>query len=606
MCGIAGFNFPDGKLIKKMNDAQKHRGPDGEGSYTDDRVSLGHRRLSIIDISEDANQPMFYKDFVIVFNGEIYNFKDIKSELQSKGHIFKTQSDTEVILHAYEEWRYECIKKFNGMWAFSIYDISNSELFISRDRFGIKPLYYYKKKDRFIFASEIGAITQHNLNLSINIQSVNFFFWQKYINGSSTVYNEISKLLPGHSIIINLKENKCKIVKYFDIEKGILKAKKTPLNERVSFIKSCLDDAVYKRLISDVPVGSFLSGGIDSSYISSVIARSHPNFNVFSIGFNEDSFNEIKYAELIAKNIDVKHHTKILDIDEDLIFNVINKLDEPFGDPSLIPTFLLSKMTREKVTVALSGDAGDEVFGGYDTYKAYKIARFIPYFLIRFLRMFTGMIGASDKNLHYSYKFKKFINDFDKDINLRHLNWMSQSNERIRKQLFKENFKKLDYKRYGNDLLSLQLNDFENYLSCDILRKTDTASMLNSLETRVPFLDHRLVPVVLSLPENLKVKIFRTKYLLKEIAKGLIPKKIINRKKIGFSVPLSVWFKRSEKMRSIITNKSFYGHELFDFNFAQQLLKDHINGKNDNSRILWLIFVFNIWYKNSPLNNPGE
>lgn len=602
MCGIAGFNFPDKSLINSMNEAQKHRGPDGDGIFVDDFVSLGHRRLSIIDLSENANQPMEFEKLQIVFNGEIYNFHEIRKELELLGHQFITESDTELILHAYKEWNKDCVHRFNGMWSFCIYDQNKKTFFISRDRFGIKPLYYYFDHSRFIFASEIRSITAHKIDLSLNLEALNYYLWQKYIPKDRSIYSEIKKLLPGCSLILDIEKHQIKTEQYYSLEEELDKAGKIDVEKRIKSIETFLKDAVLKRLLSDVPVGAFLSGGLDSSLISSIIAHTHPNFNVFSIGFNEDTFNELEYAKFVAKDIHVNHHYRILDIEEDLIFKVIKLLDEPFGDPSLIPTFLLSKMTREKVTVALTGDAGDEVFGGYDTYKAYKYAKFIPYFVIRFLKLFTRFISGSDKNLHLSFKFKKFVSDFDKNINSRHLNWMSQTNEALRKNLLKGHYRKMTSMRQGNNLLSLQLNDFENYLCCDILKKTDTASMLNSLESRVPFLDHRLVPLVLSLPEKYKLKGFTTKSLLKKIASEHIPEKIIRRKKSGFSVPLSIWFKRSEKMRDIITDKSMYDHSIFDYHFVQKILKEHTEGKNDHSRVLWLIFIFNIWYKESPLN----
>jgi len=466
MCGIAGFNFIDKKLLQSMNDAQAHRGPDGEGMYFDN-VSFGHRRLAIIDTSVEANQPMIYKHYVIVFNGEIYNFKEIKAELAQKNHHFNTNSDTEVILHAFDEWGIACQEKFNGMWAFCIYDKKSKRLFLSRDRFGIKPLYYYFDGDKFIFASEILAIKQHDINLSINIEAINFYFYQKYIGGNQSIFKEVKKLEPGRFIQFDLKSRKFEIKKYYHLEDEIKSAIQIPVNEKINKIRDLIEDAVDKRLISDVPVGSFLSGGIDSSLISSIISGNHPKFDVFSIGFYESSFNELDYAKLVAKNINVKHHYKMLNIDEDLIFHVIGQLNEPFGDPSLIPTFLLSKMTRKNVTVALSGDAGDEVFGGYDTYLAFKMAKFFPVFFITILKKITHLIPGSDKNLHFSFKFKKFINDYHENVNIRHLNWMSQTDNETRKNLLGNNLKSnLDIIQIPEDsnLLSIQLNDIYNYL----------------------------------------------------------------------------------------------------------------------------------------------
>ena len=600
MCGIAGFNFKNEELIRQMNHSQVHRGPDGEGFYTDDSVSLGHRRLAIIDLSEQANQPMHYKHFTIVFNGEIYNFKEIKTELSQKKHTFVTKSDTEVILHAYEEWGTDCLNHFNGMWAFCIYDKLKQELFIARDRFGIKPLYYYFENEQFIFASEIKAIQCHKNKLSIDRQSLNHYFYQKYVGLGKSIFNEIKKLEESHFLVFNMATKELNISKYYFLEGEIEKALKLTNSEKEKQIYELIHDAIEKRLISDVPIGSFLSGGLDSSVISSIIAKKHPKFDVFSIGFKEQSFNELDFARSVAEKIGVKHHYQTLPIDEHFIFDLINKIDEPFGDASLIPTSLLSKITREKVTVSLSGDAGDELFGGYDTYKAYKIARFIPGFLINFLKLFVNLIPASDKDLHISFKIKKFILDWTKNVQLRHLNWMSQTTTGQRKALLDFGYMPVyEFIKIpnGRSLLSVQLNDIHNYLSNDILQKVEVASMLWSLEVRVPFLDYRLVPLVLSLKSGQKINGLTVKYFLKKIAKSLIPRQIIKRKKTGFSVPMSLWFKQSEKMQEVIKNKNYYTHQLLNFEYAQLLLKNHLEAKSDNSRVLWLIFVFNLWFK---------
>jgi asparagine synthase (glutamine-hydrolysing) len=605
MCGIAGFNFNNKLLISLMNDALKHRGPDGEGIYTDESVSLGHRRLSVIDLSEQANQPMFYKQYIIVFNGEIFNYREIKEKLISKNHQFENQSDTEVILHAYEEWGVNCLNHFNGMWAFCIYDKDKQELFLTRDRFGIKPLYYCFDNEQFIFASEIKAIQCHTINLSIDKHALNHYFYQKYIGQGRTIFNEIKKLEESHYILFDIIDKQLKINKYYNLEEEIERVSNFSEKEKKYRISELIPDAVEKRLISDVPVGSFLSGGLDSSLISSIIAQKHPQFDVFTIGFTEKSFNELHFAKQVAENIGVYHHYQTLTIDEDLIFEVIGKIDEPFGDSSIIPTNLLSKITREKVTVSLSGDAGDELFGGYDTYLAYKLACYVPGFSIGLLKKLTRLFPASDKNLHFTFKIIKFINDWNNNIQIRHLNWMSQSSEVQRQKLLGTNFRptsEISNLGNGKTLLSIQLNDIHNYLSNDILHKLDMASMAHSLEARVPFLDYRLVPLVLSLKENQKIKNFTTKYFLKHFSKSFLPKEIIYRKKTGFSVPLSLWFKQSTRIQQVISDISYYHHQLIDYEYIQLLLKEHIAGKIDHSRVLWLVFVFNLWYVGNDLS----
>lgn len=605
MCGIAGFNFKNKELIGRMNDTQIHRGPDEEGIYTDDSVSLGHRRLAIIDLSEQAGQPMQYKHFVIVFNGEIYNYLEIRSELKLLNHHFDTNSDTEVILHAYEEWGTDCLHHFNGMWAFCIYDNKKQQLFLARDRFGIKPLYYYSDNEQFIFASQIKAIQCHQINLTLNTSALNQYFYQKYIGPGKSIFNEIKKLDESHYLIYNLKTRILIPKRYYNIENEIKKAEKLSFQDKSAAIYKIIEDAIEKRLIADVPVGSFLSGGIDSSVISSIIAKKHPKYKVFSIGFKEKTFNELEFAKKVAQQIDVEHHYQTLSVDEELIFEIVNQLDEPFGDASILPTSLLSKITREKVTVSLSGDAGDELFGGYDTYLAYKLARFFPGFIVHIIKPLIRFFPASDKNLHISFKMKKFIQDWDKNKQIRHLNWMAQTTSKLRKQLLNVNYistNTLFETKKENSLLAIQLNDLHNYLSNDILRKVDIASMLYSLETRIPFLDYRLVPLVLSLSENQKIKGLTTKYFLKKLAKNLIPSEIIKRKKAGFAVPLSLWFKKSSRMQDIIRDEKYYQHKTLNYEYAQFLLNQHIKEKNDNSRVLWLIFVFNLWFWNQKDN----
>lgn len=598
MCGISGFNFKDEKLINQMNLELKHRGPDSSDFFCDEKTSLGHTRLSIIDLSPEAGQPMEYNGLQIVFNGEIYNYKQICDELNQKGHQFKLKSDTEMILHAYAEWGENCVSHFNGMWAFCIYDTQKNKLFLSRDRFGIKPLHYFFEGGKFIFSSEIRAILKHNPKLSIDSEALNFYFYQKYILPKHTIFNEIKTLPPAHNLIFDLKNSDLKINRYYDLKQEIAEQKKIPINERLEKIKKTLPKAVEKRLLADVPVGSFLSGGIDSSYISAIVSKLKNNIKVFTIGFSEKTFDESNYAKKTADFLKLENKLAKIDLNEDLIFEVINKMDTPFGDPAIIPTYLLSKMTRKNVTVALSGDGGDEVFAGYDTYKAYKISKFTPLFFLKTLSFFTKYIPGSDKNLSFAYKLKKFSESNDKNPLKRHFDRLSQTSTETRKNLLKELYSEINFDNSKNNLETIQIADFEYYLQGDILQKTDMASMYNSLEARVPFLDHELVPTVLSLPEKLMIKKFQTKHLLKKIALTILPKEIIFRQKRGFSVPLSAWFKKSERMQKIITEKKFYSHNLLNYEYSQKLLIEHLKNKRDNSRVLWLILCLNVFFDN--------
>jgi len=598
MCGIAGFNWQNKSLIATMSRTMKHRGPDDEGFYIDDNVSLGHERLAIIDLSERGHQPMEFEHLIIVYNGEVYNFKQLREQLMSKGYNFISDTDTEVVLKSFHLWGPSCVERFNGMWAFCIYDKKENVLFLSRDRFGKKPLYYYFDGEQFIFASELKAIKKHKLDFSINIPGLNFFFYQKYIGNELTIFNNCYKLRPSENLMFDLSRKKITLTKYYNLEEEISKCQDAPLEQRLESIEDIIVSAVEDRLVADVPVGSFLSGGIDSSLISAIISRKHKNFDTFSIGFTDKSYDELKFSKFVSEYIHTDHHYDYLEVDEDLVRFIIENMDEPFGDASILPTYLLSKITRRLVTVSLSGDGGDEVFGGYDTYKAYKIAKYLPRNVTKLSRYLVDLLPPSDKKLAASFKMKRFVSDLDTNINRRHLNWMATFTDPERKKLLSDGFisaQELLPCGSENSLLSIQLNDIHNYLAEDILKKVDLASMLNSLEARVPYLDYRLVPLVLSLPEEYKIRNLITKWLLKKVAANYLPKKIVHRPKRGFTVPITKWIKKSDFIQEFLTGRRFYEHSLLNYDYVQQMFNAHIDRKEDNARQLWLVFVFNYW-----------
>ena len=598
MCGIAGFNWKDQSAIEAMADAMKHRGPDDRGTYLDEKVSLGHTRLSILDLSPKGHQPMRFENLVIVFNGEIYNFQEIRKELEALGYKFNSGTDTEVILCSYHRWGSKCVERFNGMWAFCIYDKNKQTLFLSRDRFGIKPVYYYFDGRRFIFASELKAIRRHDIALETDVSGLNFFFYQKYIGGDLTIYKNCRKLKPSENLLFDLKTNKITISKHYDLENEIAKRDGIPIQERLEMVEEILADAVLKRLIADVPVGSFLSGGVDSSLISAIISKSKKDFDTFSIGFKDESYNELEFSRIAAKHIRTAHHYEYMDVNEDIIEKVVGEMDEPFGDSSVFPTYLLSKITRQKVTVSLSGDGGDEVFGGYDTYTAYKLARYAPASLVGLLGHFINAIPPSDKKVTLGFKMKRFVRDFEAGCNRRHLNWMGTFGEQSREKLLAGCFIPDDRLIGCSDedsLLSVQLNDIHNYLAEDILKKVDLASMLVSLEARVPYLDYRLVPLVLSLPERYKIRWLTTKWLLKHIASKYLSRQIVHRAKRGFTVPVSGWIKNSSLIREFLTARKYYEEGPLNYEYAKQMFDEHTDGRKDNARELWLIFVYNRW-----------
>lgn len=582
-----------------MTDILSHRGPDDEGIFCDDRVSLGHRRLSIIDTSNRGHQPMQFEHLQIVFNGEIYNYQELRAELKTAGYQFQSDSDTEVLLKAYHHWGINCVNRLNGMWAICIYDSQHKTLFLSRDRFGIKPFYYYHKGQTFVFASELKAIRPLVKDLKVNTTALNYFFYQKYIGADLTIYENCYKLKPSENIIYNLDTHHIHKSSYYSLSDSLQQQSQRSLKERLEEVAGLLTDAVIKRLVADVPVGSFLSGGLDSSLISAIIARDRQNFQTFSIGFQDKSYDEIPFSKTVAEYIRTRHHIEYLEIDEPLIERVVGHMDEPFGDASILPTTLLSEMTRRHVTVCLSGDAGDEVFAGYDSYKAYQYARVISAGLIKACSPFVNMLPPSDKKLTLAFKIQKFTEDYHPNPWRRHLDWMGTFTDRDRQTLLQELYICTDYfigPAEANTLTGMQMNDFQRYLPEDILKKVDAASMMHSLEVRVPFLDHRLVPIVMSLPSCYKIRFLKTKWLLKRLASDLLPTEIIHRKKRGFTVPVSAWLRKSELIRQVIIDSEFYGHGFINSSYASQLLDDHLQKRADNARQLWLVFVFNFWW----------
>lgn len=599
MCGIAGFNWNNAEQMKQMTDILRHRGPDDEGVFCGDQVSLGHRRLSIIDTSSRGRQPMGFEGLQIVYNGEVYNYRQLRTELESAGYQFRSDTDTEVILLAYHHWGQDCVTRFNGMWAFCIYDAHRKTLFLSRDRFGIKPLYYYYDGQRFIFASELKAIRPIAGDLRINAAAVNYFFYQKYIGADMTIYENCRKLRPSENLLFDLEKKQFHTSTYFDLAEQVEQNHQQPLTDRLGQVESIIHDAVTRRLIADVPVGSFLSGGLDSSLISAIIARQRQNFQTFSIGFQDESYDEVPFSQIVSQHIHTQHHVEYLEIDESLIERVVRHMDEPLGDASVLPTTLLSEMTRRHVTVCLSGDAGDEIFAGYDSYMAYQLARVIPPGLARLIRPCVNLLPPSEKKLNLIFKMQKFANDYHPDPQQRHLDWMGTFTDGDRRRLLGDHYIESDQFMGSMEpscLTGIQLNDFQRYLPEDILKKVDLASMMHSLEVRTPFLDYRLVPLVLSLPDAYKIRYFRTKWLLKKLAAEWLPHEIIHRKKRGFTVPVSAWLRKSPLIRQCMTDREFYDHGFVNYDDAARLLSEHTHKRRDNARKLWLIFVFNYWW----------
>lgn len=601
MCGIAGLSWSDPKLIKQMTRCLAHRGPDGQGTFVDDQVSLGHRRLSIMDLTTAAAQPMKYRHYSLIFNGEIFNFGEIKTQLQKKGHCFTSTGDTEVILHAYAEWGSRCINRFNGQWALAIYDSKHKRIFLSRDRFGIKPLYYQLIHGQLAFASEIKGLLKTKTDRKLDPQALEAYLYQKYIPHPLTIYRDIKQLAPGQNAVFDLKKKTFGLNSYYQLEKEIDQHKNIPESERLDSVLELLKDAVKLRLIADVPVGTFLSGGLDSSLLTALAKQTQSELHTFSVSFAAKSYDESSYARIVADHLDTRHHVPTLKVDDHLLEKVLSQLDQPFGDASVIPTYLLAQTTRKHVTVALSGDGADEVFGGYDTYCAHQLASLIPAPLISLVKPTAGFLPVSRSKVTQLFMLQRFIQRYHPQTTVRHFNFMAGLTDfEITQLLDREVTQIVDTSFHSNQqsgLTQVQVLDLDNYLPGDILVKADTASMLNSLEVRLPYLDYRLVPLLLSLPERFRINGFVTKSLLKELAGTYLPRSIIHRPKRGFTVPIADYINQSQLLREYAFAESQYDHGLFDYSYVSQLLHQHQVGRRDVVRQLWLIAIFNYWWR---------
>jgi len=612
MCGIAGcVGQIDRNILEKMTNILNHRGPDDEGYFIKNNIGLGHKRLSIIDLSHKGRQPIGNENETIkvVFNGEIYNFQELKKNLVSKGHKFISQTDSEVIVHQYEEDGIDCFKKFNGMFAIAIWDEIQKKLILSRDRYGQKPLYWALVDKTFIFASEIKSILLHPLiKKELNYTALYQYFSFDYIPQPLTIFKGIYKVLNGSFLVF--KDNKVSLDNYYKIE---FESNNIDFLSAKQKLEDLLEDSVQKRLISDVPIGIFLSGGIDSSVIAYFAKKKKNNIKTFSIGFSESSFDESSHAQQVADFLKTEHYYQEFKPNDllNIIPEINEKLDEPFGDPSILPTYLLSKFTAQRVKVALGGDGGDELLMGYPNHQVQKIISLVGMTNLKlngFSDFLEKILSVSEKNLTFSYKAKRYSHSLGfKSIYRDFLN-IGGYLEGIEKMFkFKTESKKLfnfaqnflgqyQDKRY---LEKINLLFLKYYLQDDILFKVDRASMYNSLEVRAPLLDFHLADFVNSLPLKYKLRGLKTKYILKKIMKDKLPENIINRKKKGFGVPLSSWLKKDlkEYMMESLSRTEINKMGLFDYDFIKKKINEHLNNKKDNRKILWNLIVFQNWAK---------
>ncbi|HQY51100.1 MAG TPA: asparagine synthase (glutamine-hydrolyzing) [Ignavibacteria bacterium] len=570
MCGIAGKSQWKGvsedtiAAVSRMCNSIKHRGPDNQGVKSLGNIVLGHRRLSIIDLSANANQPMSSKDerFNIVYNGEIYNFMEIKNDLIQHGYSFKTNSDTEVIIYAYDKFGSDCFSMFNGMFSLAIWDSKLNELILARDRFGKKPLYYYFDKNKNIsFASELKAFKEDKtFSPELSYEALNCYLAIGYILAPLTIYKNIFKLEAAHYMKISDSGNKISKLRYWDYSDSFRIKNKDSDEDTCSKILYLLEESVKRRMISDVPVGAFLSGGIDSTSIVALMKKFHKGeLHTFSVGFNQKSYNELPDADRAAEFIGTRHHGIICDIKNELDFlnNAVDVFDEPFADNSLIPMIEVSKLASDFVTVVLSGDGADEIFAGYITYKAdkyYNFAKPIPDSIKRFIIGLNS--NSKNKNkLNWQYKQKQFLNGALHSPEKAHYLWRQFFSPEERIEILGKEYKDLVYdtdpyntfKKYydiGKELDTLDRNlyvDGMTWLTDDILVKVDRTTMHSSIEARSPYLDPELVEYVSSIPSNKKMKGMQLKYILKKALKDVIPEFVINKKKSGFNSPVGEW-----------------------------------------------------------------
>ncbi len=621
MCGIAGIidtvgQRPiDSSLLRRMTDRLAHRGPDGSGFHIANGVGFGHRRLAIIDVA-GGQQPLFNEDGTVsvTFNGEIYNYQELMLELEQKGHCFKTRSDTEVIVHAWEEWGEASVSRFRGMFAFAIWDENRQTAFLARDRFGKKPLYYTILGDgRLLFASEMKALLAcPDVPRHINPAAVEDYFAYGYVPESKSIYSDILKLPPGHHLTVIRGRQRKNPVQYWDLSFECGSKVKTEEQAQHELLDQ-LRDSVRMRLISEVPLGAFLSGGVDSSAVVAMMAETSDLVNSFSIGFTQSSYDETQYADEVAARYNTRHHKRIVDADDfSLVARLASVYDEPFADASAIPTFRVCALAREKVTVALSGDGGDELLAGYRRYRWHqseeKIRGMVPDFLRRPLLRSVGRLYPKLDWAPRPFRAKSTLLELaEGTIDGYFLN-VSMLSDQVRRSLFSPNLVR-DLQGYhaaeelvrhfkaaptDNALSAVQYVDIKTYLPGDILTKVDRASMANSLEIRAPFLDHQFADWTAGLSSKLKLRGREGKYILKRALESRLPHDVLYRPKQGFAVPLSEWFRGPLKntVRTALSGGLLLETGWFERRFISTALEQHFSGLSDHSRLIWALLMF--------------
>lgn len=602
MCGIVGFidkKHPDEKkqIIKKMADRIAHRGPDGEGYYVDDNIALGHRRLSIIDLST-GDQPIYNEDKskVIVFNGEIYNYIELRDELKKKNHKFTTSGDTEILIHGYEEWGSDLPKKLRGMFAFAIWDIEKEILFCARDNFGIKPFYYYQNEDAFLFASEIKSFLEYpEFKKELNKDIIGPYLSFSFTPTTETFFKGVYRLDPGCSL--TYQNGEVKIERYYDIE---FQPKERDFNEVVESISQTMKESVNYHMLSDVEVGSFLSSGIDSSYI---VSLAKPD-KTYTVGYDDPKYNEIDYAKDLAEKLNINNTCKKITKEEyiNIVPKILYHMDEPSSDPASIMLYFVSNLASQDVKVVLSGEGADEFFGGYNNYREevdLKWYNKIPYPLRHMVALIFNILPEFPGRNFIVRRGTKLENDYIG------VNKVFSERERKKVLKIKDNIKNKEITKPIFDTVIKQDNitkkqaiDIYFWLIKDILQKADRMTMANSIEGRVPFIDKEVFGVASTLTEKDKVTKANTKVALREAAKKDIPNESYKKKKLGFPVPLREWLRESDVYNEVKTTfLQDYVGEFFNQNYLIKLLNEHKNRKKDTYKKVWTVYCFIKWYE---------
>jgi len=621
MCGIVGIlNLSDRRvsldLLHRMNELIRHRGPDDAGHIDFGNCALAMRRLSIIDV-EGGKQPISNEDGTVwvVMNGEIYNHLELRDDLRAKGHRFKSRTDTEVLVHAYEQYGDMFAEKLNGMFGFALWDDNRKKLIVGRDRVGIKPLYYHLTPDMLAFSSEMKSLFAiDGVSNEISREALDEFMTLEYVLAPRTLARDIRKLEPGHLLIVTA--GAISKVRYWTAPSDL---KLTTIEEAAPVLRAELRDAVKRHMISDVPLGAFLSGGVDSSIIVGLMSELAGKVKTFSIGFDDSSYNELSHAKLVAEHFGTQHEEYTLKPDPRTFLDDFTKyLDEPIGDVSIFPTFLVSNLARKHVTVALSGDGGDELFGGYDSYQADRYGqvygRLLPSIARRAVGWAADRLPPASKKKGVVNKLKRFVEGERLRGDIEHYRWMSFQSDAQRAELYSPQllssvpagtaYRRLldhfgDARRFDDRVNRQSYVDLNVYLTEDILVKVDTASMANSLEVRVPFLDHRIIELALSMRGDLKISGGGRKLVLKQAFERLVPSSILNRRKEGFSIPLKNWLRNElrEPMLAVLNPDAIRAGGLFNPVVVSRLISEHLAGEQNHAHRLWCLMVFELWKK---------